>query len=173
MADHLMDEIDDDAEGTTAVEEKLEEKLEVEPEDAEVVDSPTDWVARHIRTYVETKGRDGHLFHGVPTLLLTTRGRRSGVRRRTALIYGEAGDTYLVVASNAGSAQHPGWYLNLEQDPAVDVQVGGELFPAWARIATPAEKPLLWQQMAAIFPTYLQYQERTERDIPVVMLERA
>src|SRR5258706_15598082 len=83
----------------------------------EVVDSPTDWVAKHIREYVESNGRNGHLFRGMPTLLLTTRGRRSGIRRRTALIYGEAGDSYLVVASDGGAPKHPAWYLNLVEDP--------------------------------------------------------
>ena len=102
-----------------------------------------------------------------------TRGRRTGIRRRTALIYGEAGDTYLVVGSNAGAPSHPGWYLNLTEDPAVDVQIGGEVFPAWARTATDAEKPMLWQQMATIFPTYNDYQAKAGRSIPVVILERA
>jgi deazaflavin-dependent oxidoreductase (nitroreductase family) len=142
-------------------------------EQQEVVDSPTDWVARHVRSYVETNGRNGHLFHGMPTLLLTTRGRRTGQHRRTALIYAEAGESYLLVASNGGSARHPAWFLNLEADPAVDVQVGAEVFAAWARIAGPTEKPLLWQQMAEIFPTYDRYQAKAGRDIPVVILDRA
>ena len=138
-----------------------------------VVDSPTAWVAEHIRGYVESNGRNGHLFHGMPTLLLTTRGRRTGVRHRTALIYGEAGDTYLVVASDGGAPRHPAWYLNLLEDPAVDVQIGAEIFPAWARPAASEEKPLLWQQMVAIFPTYNAYQAKAGRDVPVVILERA
>jgi deazaflavin-dependent oxidoreductase (nitroreductase family) len=138
-----------------------------------VVDSPTPWVAKHINSYVQSNGQSGHLYHGMPTLLLTTRGRRSGMRRRTPLIYGEAGDSYLVVASNGGSSSPPAWYLNLTEDPAVDVQVGAEIFPAWARIATAAEKPLLWQQMASIFPTYDSYQAKAGRDIPVVILDRA
>ena len=139
----------------------------------EAVDSPTDWVAQHIRDYVQSNGRNGHLFRGVPTLLLTTRGRRSGVRRRTALIYGEAGDSYLVIASDGGAPKHPAWYLNLAEDPAVDVQIGAEIFPAWARIASDAEKPLLWQQMTAILPSYNTYQAKAARDIPLVILERA
>jgi deazaflavin-dependent oxidoreductase (nitroreductase family) len=142
-------------------------------EEEEVVDSPTDWVAQHIRDYLQSNGRNGHLFRGMPTLLLTTRGRRSGVRRRTALIYGEAGDSYLVIASNGGAPKHPAWYLNLAEDPAVDVQVGAEIFPAWARVASKAEKPLLWQQMTAIFPSYDNYQAQAARDIPLVIMERA
>ena len=142
-------------------------------EEEAVADSPTDWVRQHIRDYVQSNGRNGHLFRGVPTLLLTTRGRRSGVRRRTALIYGEAGDSYLVIASDGGAPKHPAWYLNLAEDPAVDVQIGAEIFPAWARIASDAEKPLLWQQMTAILPSYNTYQAKAARDIPLVILERA
>ena len=142
-------------------------------EEEAVADSPTDWVSQHIRDYVQSNGRNGHLFRGVPTLLLTTRGRRSGVRRRTALIYGEAGDSYLVIASDGGAPKHPAWYLNLAEDPAVDVQIGAEIFPAWARIASDAEKPLLWQQMTAILPSYNTYQAKAARDIPLVILERA
>jgi deazaflavin-dependent oxidoreductase (nitroreductase family) len=136
------------------------------------VDSPTDWVAEHIRRYVETDGRDGHLYQGWPTLLLTTRGRRSGQPRRTALIYGQDGDRYLVVGSNAGAARDPAWYRNLVEHPEIDVQVGADKFTARARTATAEEKPLLWQRMAAIFPLYDEYQSRAERDIPVVIIER-
>ena len=142
-------------------------------EEEAVADSPMDWVRQHIRDYVQSNGRNGHLFRGVPTLLLTTRGRRSGVRRRTALIYGEAGDSYLVIASDSGAPKHPAWYLNLAEDPAVDVQIGAEIFPAWARTASDAEKPLLWQQMTAILPSYNTYQAKAARDIPLVILERA
>jgi deazaflavin-dependent oxidoreductase (nitroreductase family) len=135
-------------------------------------DSPTDWVAEHIRRYVETDGADGHLYQGWPTLLLTTRGRKSGQLRRTALIYGQDGDDYLVVGSNAGAARDPDWYLNLLEHPEVAVQVGADKFTARARTATAAEKPPLWQRMASIFPLYDEYRARAERDIPVVVLER-
>jgi deazaflavin-dependent oxidoreductase (nitroreductase family) len=141
--------------------------------DEEVLDSPTDWVARHIRLYVESGGRQGHSFHGLPTLLLTTRGRRTGALHRTALIYGQAGESYLLVASNSGSATHPNWYLNLVQSPDVQVQIGAEQFDAYARPAIAAERHMLWQQMAEIFPTYNEYQAKAEREIPVVIVERA
>jgi deazaflavin-dependent oxidoreductase (nitroreductase family) len=139
----------------------------------EVLDSPTGWVARHIRRYLDSDGEDGHEWRpGVYTLLLTTRGRRSGTLRRTALIYGRDGDRYLVVASVGGSARHPAWYLNLVEHPEVEVQVGAERFAARARTATAEEKPPLWSQMAAIWPAYDGYQKKTRRDIPVVILER-
>jgi deazaflavin-dependent oxidoreductase (nitroreductase family) len=135
----------------------------------EVLDSPTGWVAAHIKRYVET---GDPTWQGLPTLLLTTRGRRSGQLRRTALIGGRDGDRYVVVASIGGAAHHPAWYLNLVADPEVQVQVGTEKFKARARTATGDEKTRLWRMMAGIFPTYDSYQAKTTREIPVVVLER-
>jgi len=142
-----------------------------QPEE-EVFDSPKGWVARHIHDYVRTAGKKGHRWSGVDTLLLTTRGRRSGKLRRTALIYGRDGDRYLVVASKGGAKEHPFWYLNLVDHPEVAVQVGADAFPARARTATSKEKPSLWRLMASIWPAYDQYQTKTSRDIPVVIIER-
>ncbi|MEU6073365.1 nitroreductase family deazaflavin-dependent oxidoreductase [Micromonospora sp. NPDC047074] len=139
----------------------------------QVLDSPQSWVAEHIRRYVETDGAEGHEWRpGVFTLLLTTRGRRSGTLRRTALIYGRDGESYLVVASQGGDPKHPAWYLNLLDEPVVEVQVGAERFSARARTATAAEKPAMWTRMATVWPAYDDYQARTDRDIPVVVLER-
>lgn len=140
--------------------------------DEEVVNSPIGWVAKHIQRYVESDGKQGHLYQGMPTLLLTTRGRKSGQLRRTALIYGQSGDHYLLVPSNGGSSDHPAWYLNLVAHEDVGVQVGAEKFNARARTATPDEKPALWQIMVAIFPQYKSYQKKANREIPVVILER-
>lgn len=138
----------------------------------EVFDSPTGWVARHIRGYVETDGRKGHRWNGVRTLLLTTRGRKTGKLRRTALIYGRDGDRFLVVASQGGAKNHPSWYLNLAANSEVEVQVGDDKFTARALTATAKEKPRLWRLMATIWPDYDRYQAKCERDIPVVVLER-
>jgi deazaflavin-dependent oxidoreductase (nitroreductase family) len=138
----------------------------------EVSDSPTRWVAQHIRRYVETDGAKGHRWRGVETLLLTTRGRKTGRLQRTALIYGRDGDRYLVVASNGGSKKHPSWYLNLADNPEVELQVGAERFAARALPATPAERAELWPVMTSIWPEYDKYQAKTERDIPLVILER-
>ncbi len=138
----------------------------------EIRDSPVGWVAEHIRQYVQTNGEQGHLWRGVPTLLLTTKGRRSGKPRRTALIYGLDGDRYLVVASKGGAQQHPLWYLNLLEHPEVEIQVGGDRFRASARAATAEEKPRLWERMTQIWPAYDEYQTKTDRDIPVIILER-
>jgi deazaflavin-dependent oxidoreductase (nitroreductase family) len=139
----------------------------------DVHDSPQGWVADHIKSYVETDGEQGHVWNGVPTLLLTTKGRKSGELRRTALIYGEHEGTYLLVASQGGADKHPAWYLNLEANPEVQVQVGADKFTARARTASAAEKPDLWTEMAKIWPAYDEYQTKTERPIPVVVLERA
>ncbi len=138
----------------------------------EIFDSPTGWVAEHISHYVETDGENGHLWHGAPTLLLTTRGRKTGKWHRTALIYGKDGDHFVVVASRGGHVNHPSWYLNLVDNPEVMVQVGADKFPARAWTAAPEEKARLWPLMTSIWPAYQDYQAKTERDIPVVELSR-
>lgn len=130
------------------------------------------WQQAHMRRYLESGGRDGHLWEGVTTLLLTTTGRRSGQPRTTPLIYGRAGERYLVVASRGGAPEHPDWYQNLVAQPVVQVQVMADRFSARARAATAAEKPALWKTMTSIWPPYDEYQARTPREIPVVILER-
>lgn len=141
-------------------------------QDNEISDSPVKWVATHIQQYLETDGRQGHLYHGMPTLLLTTRGRRSGRLRRTALIYGQVNEWYLLIPSNGGSSEPPAWYLNLVDHPDVEIQVGADKFEAKARIANEEEKPALWQIMVSIFPRYNTYQAQAGRHIPVVIVER-
>jgi deazaflavin-dependent oxidoreductase (nitroreductase family) len=137
-----------------------------------VSDSPTGWVAKHVHGYLESDGRKGHRWHGVDTLLVTTRGRSTGKLRRTALIYKKDRGRYVVVASNGGSKGHPNWYQNLSADPHVFVQVAGERFEATASTARSRQRPRLWREMASIWPEYDQYQARTSREIPVVILER-
>ena len=132
-----------------------------------------DWVQKHVDEYLATDGEKGHEFQGVPALLLTTTGRRSGQPLQLPLIYGEDGGRYLVVASRGGSADHPDWYKNLVAEPDVQVQVKADRFSARARTASDAEKPALWELMAKIWPAYNEYQTKTERPIPVVILERA
>jgi deazaflavin-dependent oxidoreductase (nitroreductase family) len=136
----------------------------------DVHDSPTGWVADHIRHYVDSAGTDGHDWRGVPTLLLTTTGRRTGQRRRTALIYGKRQSDYIVVASSGGAEHHPAWYLNLQADPTVEIQVMADIMQADAHTASADERPALWDQMVSLFGAYAQYQARTERTIPVVIL---
>ena len=131
-----------------------------------------DWQADHLKRYVETDGRDGHIWNGVPTLLLTTIGRRSGLPLTNPLIYGNDGSRFLLVASKGGAPADPAWYLNLTAHPEVKLQVAADKFSARARTATAAEKAPLWKIMAAIWPAYDEYQAKTPRDIPVVILER-
>ena len=139
------------------------------------------WIADHLQRYLETDGADGHLWDSapvggpgpIPTLLLTTTGRRSGKPIVMPLIYGEAGGKYVVVASKGGAPTHPGWYLNLAAHRAVDVQILAKRFRATARTASGAERAELWQQMAALYPPYNDYQAKTDREIPVVVLEPA
>lgn len=140
--------------------------------DEEVFDSPVGNVARHIRSYLETDGRVGHVHRGRRTLVLTTRGRRTGKARRTALIYGRHGESYALVASNAGSPRHPAWYLNLTANPVVQVQVGAERFTATARTALADERASLWPMMVAAFHMFDRYQAKAAREIPIAILER-
>jgi deazaflavin-dependent oxidoreductase (nitroreductase family) len=136
-----------------------------------IYDSPQGWVRSHIQEYVESDGKKGHLWNGFPTLLLTTRGRKSGKLRRTALIYGRDGANYLLVASKGGAPKHPNWYLNLVANPEVSLQVGADKLSGRARTATGEEKLRLWQVMSKIFPLYDSYQANTARDIPLVIVE--
>lgn len=133
---------------------------------------PPGWQAAHAKRYLETGGEDGHIWEGVPTLLLTTTGRRTGKQFTTPLIYGQHAGRYLVVASRGGAPDHPQWYKNLVAQPEVGVQVKADRFRARARTATATEKPELWKLMAAIWPSFEEYQTRTDREIPVVILER-
>jgi deazaflavin-dependent oxidoreductase (nitroreductase family) len=125
----------------------------------------------HVRRYEETDGAVGHEWNGATCLVLTTTGRKTGLPRKFPLIYGRDRDNYLVVASKGGAPTHPGWYLNVVANPIVHVQVRGDRFTARARTATPEEKPRLWKIMTQNWPNYDVYTTRTERDIPVVILE--
>jgi deazaflavin-dependent oxidoreductase (nitroreductase family) len=139
--------------------------------DEQVLDSPQGWVARHVRRYLDSDGADGHEWRpGVYTLLLTSRGRRSGKLRRTALIYGRDGDRYLVVASVGGSAKHPAWYLNLTEHPEATVDVEGRTVPVRARELSPVEADAWWPRVLAVAPDYARYRARTDRRLPLLRL---
>jgi deazaflavin-dependent oxidoreductase (nitroreductase family) len=153
----------------------------------EHLENPTDpepgWQREHLHRYVTSRGAEGYLWDGmpvrpeplrpgVPTLLLTTLGWRSGIPRRTPLIFGRHGDDYVVVASKGPNPTHPYWYRNLSADPRVRVQVRDECFDALASTASPPERPVLWAAMTKIWPDYDQYQSMVSREIPVVLLRR-
>ena len=127
----------------------------------------------HVARYLETNGEDGYVWrNGTTILILFTKGRKSGEQRSHALIFREHEGAYLVVASKGGTDAPPAWFLNLQADPDVEVQVKGDRFRARARVATPEEKPVMWQRMAEVWPDYDEYQQKTSREIPVVVLER-
>jgi deazaflavin-dependent oxidoreductase (nitroreductase family) len=126
----------------------------------------------HVRRYLQTDGAEGHDWQGTTVLILTTTGRRTGEPRSTPLIYGQHGKDYVVVASKGGAEAHPAWYLNLSENPEVTVQVRGDRFTAQARTAAADEKPALWRLMTDRWPAYDEYQRKTGREIPVVVLER-
>jgi proline iminopeptidase len=134
-----------------------------------------------MRRYLASDGRDGHLWDSsvaggsglVPTLLLTTTGRKSGKPQMLPLIYGKTQNGHVIIASKGGAPSHPAWYLNLVARPDVDVQVEAKRFRARARTVTGPERSALWAQMIRIYPPYTEYQKRTAREIPVVVLEPA
>jgi deazaflavin-dependent oxidoreductase (nitroreductase family) len=127
----------------------------------------------HVERYRATDGKEGHDWvEGAPVLLLTTTGRKSGKERTTPLIYGRSGDDVLLVASDGGAPKSPPWYHNLKANPDVGVQIWGERFRARARAATSEERPEMWRTMVGHWPYYDRYQEMTEREIPVVVLQR-
>jgi deazaflavin-dependent oxidoreductase (nitroreductase family) len=127
----------------------------------------------HVDKYVETDGEEGHEWNNTTVLILTTTGRKSGEERSTPLIYQEDDGRYLIVASKGGAPEPPAWYLNIEANPEVQLQVKADKFTARAHDASAEEKPRLWKKMTATWPAYDEYQEKTDRDIPVVILERA
>jgi deazaflavin-dependent oxidoreductase (nitroreductase family) len=126
--------------------------------------------AEHVARYQETDGEIGYEWNGAHILLLTTKGRRSGLLRTTPLIFGRDGGDFLVVASKGGAPEHPLWYLNLEADPHAEIQVKAEHIPVVARTATGPERARLWKIATGYWPNYDAYQERTEREIPIVVL---
>ena len=127
----------------------------------------------HVRRYRETGGEVGHIWkEGSTVLLLTTTGRRSGAETTAPLIYARDGDRYVIVASKGGAPDHPGWYRNLVKTPEVEVQVLDDVFRARARTAEGEERERLWATVNEVWPHYAEYQTRTERIIPVVVLER-
>jgi deazaflavin-dependent oxidoreductase (nitroreductase family) len=138
------------------------------------------WIAEHIALY-ETDPEKAHMWDSgplggpglLPTLLLTTTGRKSGEPRSLPLIYGEVDGSYVIIASKGGMPTHPVWFLNLEANPACELMVGAKAVSARARVAEGEERDRIWSKMAEIYPPYLDYQKATEREIPVVVLDPA
>jgi deazaflavin-dependent oxidoreductase (nitroreductase family) len=138
------------------------------------------WMREHAERYISSGGTDGHMYRisqpdrpemTVPSLLLTTTGRKSGERFVFPLFYGKVGGSYFVVASKGGAPEHPGWYRNILADPEVEVQVGTVTTKARARTAAGEERARLWREALEFWPPYADYQRKTEREIPVVVLD--
>lgn len=139
-----------------------------------------DWIADHLRAYQKSEGREGHMWDSTAAggkgllrcLLLYTIGRRSGRELIHPLIYGIDGDNFVIVGSKGGADSQPGWYFNLLADPVVAIQVGADKFSVHAHLLEGAERERVWTQMVEVFPPYANYQAKTERLIPLFLLER-
>jgi deazaflavin-dependent oxidoreductase (nitroreductase family) len=138
------------------------------------------WMIDHANQYISSGGKEGHMYKvtppgysemSVPSLLLTTTGRKSGEKFTFPLFYGETGKSYIIVASKGGAPEHPGWYRNLLAHPEVEVQVGTKKLKAKARTATGEERAQLWKKGLEFWPPYADYQKKTDREIPVVVLD--
>lgn len=138
------------------------------------------WMVEHANRYIASGGSEGHMYRmtppgrpeiTVPSLLLTTTGRKSGERFIFPLFYGETGQSYFVIASKGGAPQHPGWYRNILANPEVELQVGTKRVKARARTATGEERARLWAKSLEFWPLYADYQKKTGREIPVVVLD--
>ncbi|ADB34824.1 hypothetical protein Kfla_5820 [Kribbella flavida DSM 17836] len=131
--------------------------------------------AEHVKAYEDSDGETGYDWgdQGAKILILTTVGRKSGEQRKNPLIFREVEGGYAIVSSNGGAPSHPAWHHNLLADPNVKVQIKGDRFAARARVATAEERAKIWPQMVEVWPDYDTYTTRTDREIPIVILERA
>ncbi|MDX3457038.1 nitroreductase family deazaflavin-dependent oxidoreductase [Streptomyces sp. ME02-8801-2C] len=143
------------------------------PLEGEYEASPTQWVREQVELYERSGGTEGTtlLDTGLPVVLLTTRGARSGKIRRTPLMRVEHDGLYAVVASLGGAPKHPVWYYNVLADPHVDIQDGPVRQDMVAREVTGEEKSVWWERAVEAFPQYAEYQKKTDREIPVFVLE--
>jgi proline iminopeptidase len=127
----------------------------------------------HVRSYLETDGRVGYRWkEDSPIAILFTKGRTSGEERTNPLIFGRDGDSVVLVASKGGAPDDPGWFRNLQKTPEAEIQVLGDRWRVRSRVAEGDERERLWKLMAEIWPHYDEYAEQTDREIPVVVLER-
>lgn len=134
--------------------------------------STEEWARKQAETYEATDGREANTLRGVPIIVLTSVGARSGRLRKNALMRVEHDGRYAVVASKGGAPEHPAWYHNLVQEPHVELQDGAERHDYTARLATGAEREEWWKRSTAVWPDYARYQTLTDREIPVFVLER-
>lgn len=141
------------------------------PLSGEYEPSTAQWVREQVALYESSGGREGTLMRGFPVVILSTRGARTGKVRKTPLMRVEHAGRYAVIASAGGAPKHPQWYANLRADPHVELQDGPTRRDMVAREVTGAERALWWERAVAAFPDYAAYQVKTDRVIPVVVLE--
>jgi len=141
------------------------------PLEGEYEPSPTPWVRDQVELYEGSGGTKGNLLKGVPVIIVTTRGVKSGKLRKVPLIRVEHDGIYVAVASQGGAPKHPVWYFNLLADPEVEVRDGTEVYDRRAREVTGEEKAAWWSRAASVWPDYVEYQKKTDRQIPVFVLE--
>ena len=142
--------------------------------EGDYVPSPAQWVRDQVEAYERSGGREANTLRdtGLPIVVVTSRGNKTGAIRKTPLMRVEHDGEYALVASKGGAPAHPVWYYNLVAHPDAKVQVKGDVFDVRARTAEGDERRELWDVMLALWPDYDDYQARTDREIPVVVLER-
>ena len=141
---------------------------------SEYIPSPTGWVAEQVELYERSGGTDGTTLRGMPVIIVTNRGRKTGAIRKTPLMRVADGSSYVLVASRGGAPTHPLWYYNLKGDPNVEVRDGSEVYSMRVReVKDSAEKQRLWDLAVQAYPPYQDYQEKTDRTIPVFIAEIA
>ena len=141
------------------------------PIDGDYEPSPAQWVRDQVAAYEGSGGTEGTTLRGMPVIILTTRGAKSGKIRKTPLMRVEHDGRYAVVASKGGAHEHPVWYFNLLADPHVELQDGPARADMVARQVSGDEKALWWERAVAAYPDYADYQAKTDREIPVFVVE--
>ncbi|HLS75930.1 MAG TPA: nitroreductase family deazaflavin-dependent oxidoreductase [Nocardia sp.] len=140
------------------------------PLTGEYAPSPSDWAREQAETIEQSGGTEGTTLNGKPVVVLTTKGRKTGKLRKTPLMRVEHDGEYAVVASLGGAPKHPVWYYNIKDDPHVELRDGAQVADYTAREVTGEEKKLWWDRAVAVWPDYAEYQEKTDREIPVFVL---
>ena len=134
------------------------------------IPSPSDWAAEQVEAYERTDGQEKGDLKGVPVIILTTTGRRTGAIRKSPLMRVKDGDKYAVVASKGGAPENPVWYLNIKDNPTVQLQDGAEKKTYRAHVAAGSEREEWWGKASAVWPDYNEYQKKTSREIPLLVL---
>lgn len=138
----------------------------------EYVPSPSDWVREQVELYESSGGTEGTELNGMPVVVITSVGAKSGTLRKNPVMRVEHDGVYAAVASKGGAPEHPVWYHNFLAHPEVELQDRTEKHTYTARLATAEERPVWWERAVAAFPPYAEYQQKTDREIPVFLLER-